>query len=108
MSKNSCGATRARSGRRFDFETPSDRATRADKDSSDQRSFHYELQGSGKACCEAPRRRNFEGHMHKNLLLDSDRPRKTDKESPENDTRENQSGEKHGRRQDDRRNNSNR
>ncbi|KAF3502353.1 hypothetical protein F2Q69_00042887 [Brassica cretica] len=30
------------------------------------RSFHYELQGSRrKACCEAPRRRNLEGHMHK-------------------------------------------
>ncbi|KAF2620726.1 hypothetical protein F2Q68_00039538 [Brassica cretica] len=35
-SKNPRGATRARSGRRLDFETPSDRATRADKDSSDQ------------------------------------------------------------------------
>ncbi|KAF3541313.1 hypothetical protein F2Q69_00020887 [Brassica cretica] len=35
-SKNSCGATRARSGRRLDFETPSNRATRADKDSSGQ------------------------------------------------------------------------
>ncbi|XP_048599838.1 uncharacterized protein LOC125579960 [Brassica napus] len=44
----------------------------------------------------------------KDLLLDSDRPPKTDKESPENDTRENQSGEKHGRWQDDRENDSNR
>ena len=35
-SKNPCGATRARSCRRLDFETPSDRATRADKDSSGQ------------------------------------------------------------------------
>ncbi|KAF2531327.1 hypothetical protein F2Q70_00031121 [Brassica cretica] len=35
-SKNPRGATRARSGRRLDFETPSDRATRADKDSSCQ------------------------------------------------------------------------
>ena len=35
-SKNPRGATRARSGRRLDFETPSDRATRADKDSSGQ------------------------------------------------------------------------
>ncbi|KAF3486211.1 hypothetical protein F2Q69_00054913 [Brassica cretica] len=35
-SKNPRGATRSRSGRRLDFETPSDRATRADKDSSDQ------------------------------------------------------------------------
>ncbi|XP_048605856.1 uncharacterized protein LOC125583267 [Brassica napus] len=35
-SKNPHGATRARSGRRLDFETPSDRATRADKDSSGQ------------------------------------------------------------------------
>ncbi|KAF2592167.1 hypothetical protein F2Q70_00043177 [Brassica cretica] len=34
--KNPRGATRARSGRRLDFETPSDRATRADKDSSGQ------------------------------------------------------------------------
>ncbi|XP_013614834.1 PREDICTED: uncharacterized protein LOC106321061 [Brassica oleracea var. oleracea] len=38
----------------------------------------------------------------KDLLLDSDRPPKNDKESPENDTHENQSGEKRGRRQDDR------
>ncbi|XP_048623912.1 uncharacterized protein LOC125592632 [Brassica napus] len=44
----------------------------------------------------------------KDLLLDSDRPPKTDKESPENDTRENQSGEKRRRRQDDRGNDSNR
>ncbi|KAF3612003.1 hypothetical protein DY000_02049067 [Brassica cretica] len=43
----------------------------------------------------------------KDLLLDSDRPPKTDKESPENDTRKNQSGEKHGRRQDDRGNDNN-
>ncbi|XP_048605648.1 uncharacterized protein LOC106417460 [Brassica napus] len=43
----------------------------------------------------------------KDLLLDSDSPPKTDKESPENDTRENQSGEKCGRRQDDRGNDSN-
>ncbi|KAF3541623.1 hypothetical protein F2Q69_00020039 [Brassica cretica] len=35
-SKNLRGATRARSGRRLNFETPSDRATRADKDSSGQ------------------------------------------------------------------------
>ncbi|KAF3538654.1 hypothetical protein F2Q69_00020048 [Brassica cretica] len=35
-SKNPCGATRARSGRRLNFETPTDRATRADKDSSGQ------------------------------------------------------------------------
>uniref|UniRef100_A0A0D3E6Z4 Retrotransposon gag domain-containing protein n=1 Tax=Brassica oleracea var. oleracea TaxID=109376 RepID=A0A0D3E6Z4_BRAOL len=34
--KNPRGATRARSGRRLDFETPSDRATRVDKDSSGQ------------------------------------------------------------------------
>uniref|UniRef100_M4ECT4 Uncharacterized protein n=1 Tax=Brassica campestris TaxID=3711 RepID=M4ECT4_BRACM len=34
--KNPRGATRARSGRRLDFETPSDRATQADKDSSGQ------------------------------------------------------------------------
>ncbi|XP_013589154.1 PREDICTED: uncharacterized protein LOC106297465 [Brassica oleracea var. oleracea] len=44
----------------------------------------------------------------KDLLLDSNLPPKTDKESPENDTRENQSGEKRGRRQDDRGNNNNR
>ncbi|XP_013601413.1 PREDICTED: uncharacterized protein LOC106308850 [Brassica oleracea var. oleracea] len=44
----------------------------------------------------------------KYFLLDSDRPPKTDKESPDNDTRENQSGEKRGRRQDDRGNDSNR
>ncbi|KAF3526572.1 hypothetical protein F2Q69_00049249 [Brassica cretica] len=35
-SKNPRGATRARSGRRLDFKTPSDRATPADKDSSGQ------------------------------------------------------------------------
>ncbi|KAF3561564.1 hypothetical protein DY000_02015141 [Brassica cretica] len=35
-SKTPCRATRARSGRRLYFETPSDRATRADNDSSDQ------------------------------------------------------------------------
>ncbi|KAF2594708.1 hypothetical protein F2Q70_00043350 [Brassica cretica] len=35
-SKNPRGATRARSGRRLNFETPSDRATRADKDFSGQ------------------------------------------------------------------------
>ncbi|KAF3560683.1 hypothetical protein DY000_02015466 [Brassica cretica] len=35
-SKNPRGATRSRSGRRLDFETPSDRAKRADKDSSGQ------------------------------------------------------------------------
>ncbi|KAF2555630.1 hypothetical protein F2Q68_00015128 [Brassica cretica] len=35
-SKNPRGATRACRGRRLDFETPSDRATRADKDSSGQ------------------------------------------------------------------------
>ncbi|KAF2573677.1 hypothetical protein F2Q70_00002161 [Brassica cretica] len=34
--KNPRGATRARSGRRLDFETPSDRATRVDKESSGQ------------------------------------------------------------------------
>ncbi|XP_048622634.1 uncharacterized protein LOC125591814 [Brassica napus] len=44
----------------------------------------------------------------KDLLLDSDRPPKTDKESPKNDTRENQSGEKRRMRQDDRGNDSNR
>ncbi|KAF3586953.1 hypothetical protein F2Q69_00030891 [Brassica cretica] len=34
--------------------------------STDQRSFHYELQGSRrKACCKAPHRRNFEGRKHK-------------------------------------------
>ncbi|KAF3541362.1 hypothetical protein F2Q69_00020053 [Brassica cretica] len=33
-SKNPRGASRARSGRRLDFETPSDRTTRADNDSS--------------------------------------------------------------------------
>ncbi|KAF3536418.1 hypothetical protein F2Q69_00019656 [Brassica cretica] len=35
-SKNPRGATRARSDKRLDFETPSNRATRADKDSSGQ------------------------------------------------------------------------
>ncbi|KAF2571998.1 hypothetical protein F2Q70_00003567 [Brassica cretica] len=45
-SKNSCGATRARSGRRIDFETPSDRATRADKDSSGQNPDETVLPGA--------------------------------------------------------------
>ncbi|KAF3598553.1 hypothetical protein F2Q69_00035637 [Brassica cretica] len=37
----------------------------------------------------------------KDLILDSDRPPRTDKESPERDAHANQSGEKCGRRQDD-------
>ena len=44
----------------------------------------------------------------RDLLLNFDRPPKTDKESPENDTRDNHSGEKRGRRQDDRGKDSNR
>ncbi|KAF3566675.1 hypothetical protein DY000_02014583 [Brassica cretica] len=43
----------------------------------------------------------------KDLILDSDRPPRTDKESPERDARANQSGEKRGRRQDDLGENSN-
>ncbi|KAF2596916.1 hypothetical protein F2Q68_00008152 [Brassica cretica] len=38
-SKNPRGATRARSDKRLDFETPSNRATRADKDSSCQNPY---------------------------------------------------------------------
>ncbi|KAF2616634.1 hypothetical protein F2Q68_00038848 [Brassica cretica] len=37
----------------------------------------------------------------KDLILDSDRPPRTDNESPKRDARANQSGEKRGRRQDD-------
>ncbi|XP_048613345.1 uncharacterized protein LOC125587194 [Brassica napus] len=44
----------------------------------------------------------------KDLILDSDRPPRTDKESPERDTRTNQSGEKRGIRQDDHGDNSTR
>ncbi|KAF3557159.1 hypothetical protein F2Q69_00015488 [Brassica cretica] len=44
----------------------------------------------------------------KDLILDSDRPPRTDKESPERDARANQSGEKRGRRQDDHGDNSTR
>ncbi|KAF2616758.1 hypothetical protein F2Q68_00039917 [Brassica cretica] len=43
----------------------------------------------------------------KDLILDSDRPPRTDEESPERDARANQSGEKRGRRQDDHGDNSN-
>ncbi|KAF3501855.1 hypothetical protein F2Q69_00043896 [Brassica cretica] len=42
-----------------------------------------------------------EGHKHKRPHPGFDRPPRTDKESPERDPRANQSGEKHGRRQDD-------
>ncbi|KAF3507586.1 hypothetical protein F2Q69_00009720 [Brassica cretica] len=44
----------------------------------------------------------------KDLILDFDRPPRTDKESPERDARVNQSGEKRGRRQDDHGDNSTR
>ncbi|KAF2530914.1 hypothetical protein F2Q70_00029659 [Brassica cretica] len=44
----------------------------------------------------------------KDLILDSDRPPRTDKESPERDARANQSGEKHVRKQDDHGDNSTR
>ncbi|KAF3506666.1 hypothetical protein F2Q69_00004319 [Brassica cretica] len=44
----------------------------------------------------------------KDLILDSDRPPRTDKESPERDARANQSGEKRGKSQDDHGDNSTR
>ncbi|KAF3578540.1 hypothetical protein DY000_02033305 [Brassica cretica] len=44
----------------------------------------------------------------KDLILDSDRPPRTDKVSPERDARANQSGEKRGRRQEDHGDNSTR
>ncbi|KAF3507846.1 hypothetical protein F2Q69_00004320 [Brassica cretica] len=49
-----------------------------------------------------------EFHQTKDLILDSDRPPRTDKESPERDTHANQSGEKRRRRQDDHGDNSTR
>ncbi|KAF2578364.1 hypothetical protein F2Q68_00003484 [Brassica cretica] len=95
-SKAPRGTTRARSGRRLDFETPGNRAAHADKASSGQNPDET-LQPGAQPTAEnlPPPTESNEGEEIERINLDiSDQ---TDKESPERDARANQSGKKRGR-----------